>query len=242
MNRCLCYFGRTVVVAVLLSNGCGSPTSTGSLQPGTKVQLIGEEAGFGKIQTAEGKVGYVPLGMLKRRNTAEASDADHTHAIVRATDFYDGPPSEPIAPPPPRDRAAIDREQHTLNALFIGEETGREVIAPGNVHYFVVNEETGERCWRSIECIHPDCPGKKKNGRPYYVFFLIAENPNEEEPPIECDACRQFRDVDRETPLEKTEWSRYVRPYELPETLRRRGELDDERRRFVEELRKTYTD
>ena len=242
MNRCLCYFGRTVVVAVLLSNGCGSPTSTGSLQPGTKVQLIGEEAGFGKIQTAEGKVGYVPLGMLKRRNTAEASDADHTHAIVRATDFYDGPPSEPIAPPPPRDRAAIDREQHTLNALFIGEETGREVIAPGNVHYFVVNEETGERCWRSIECIHPDCPGKKKNGRPYYVFFLVAEKPNEEEPPIECNACLRFRDVDRETPLEKTEWSRYVRPYELPETLRRRGELDDERRRFVEELRKTYTD
>lgn len=242
MNRSLHCFGRVAVAAFFLSNGCGSPSSSGSLQPGTEVQLIGEEAGFGKIQTTEGEVGYVPLGMLKQRNTAEAADADHTHAIVRATDFYDGPPIEPIAPPPPRDRAAIDREQHTLNALFIGEETGREVIAPGNVHYFVVDEETGERCWRSIECIHPDCPGEKRNGRPYYVFFLVAEKPNEEEPPIECNACRRFRDVDRETPLEKTEWSRYVRPYELPETLRRRGELDDERRRFVEEIRKTHVD
>ncbi|OUT69675.1 MAG: hypothetical protein CBB70_03670 [Planctomycetaceae bacterium TMED10] len=242
MNRSLHCFGRVAVAAFFLANGCGSPSSSGSLQPGTEVQLIGEEAGFGKIQTSEGEVGYVPLGMLKQRNTAEAFDADHTHAIVRATDFYDGLPVEPIAPPPPRDRAAIDREQHTLNALFIGEETGREVIAPGNVHYFVVDEETGERCWRSIECIHPDCPGEKKNGRPYYVFFLVAEKPNEEEPPIECNACLRFRDVDRETPLEKTEWSRYVRPYELPETLRRRGELDDERRRFVEELRKTHAD
>ena len=242
MNRSLHCFGRVAVAAFFLANGCGSPSSSGSLQPGTEVQLIGEEAGFGKIQTSEGEVGYVPLGMLKQRNTAGAFDADHTHAIVRATDFYDGLPVEPIAPPPPRDRAAIDREQHTLNALFIGEETGREVIAPGNVHYFVVDEETGERCWRSIECIHPDCPGEKKNGRPYYVFFLVAEKPNEEEPPIECNACLRFRDVDRETPLEKTEWSRYVRPYELPETLRRRGELDDERRRFVEELRKTHAD
>ena len=242
MNRSLHCFGWVVVAAFFLANGCGSPSSSGSLQPGTEVQLIGEEAGFGKIQTAEGEVGYVPLGMLKQRNTAEAADADHTHAIVHATDFYDVVPSEPIAPPPPRDRAAIDREQHTLNALFIGEETGREVIAPRNVHYFVVDEETGERCWRSIECIHPDCPGKKKNGRPHYVFFLVAEKPNEEEPPIECNACLRFRDVDRETSLEKTEWSRYARPYELPETLRRRGELDDERRRFVEELRKTYAD
>jgi hypothetical protein len=242
MNRCLRCFGWAVVAVLFLANGCGSPTSSGSLQPGTEVQLIGEEAGFGKIQTAEGELGYVPLGMLKQRNTAEAADADHTHAIVRATDFYDVAPSAPIAPPPPRDRAAIDREQHTLNALFIGEDTSQEVIAPGNVHYFVVDEETGERCWRSIECIHPNCPGEKKHGRPYYVFFLVAEKPNEEEPPIECDACQKFRDVDSEAPQEKTEWSRYVRPYELPETLRRRGELDAERRRFVEQLRKTHAD
>jgi hypothetical protein len=241
MNRCLRCFGWAVVAAFFFANGCGSPTSTGLLQPGAQVQLIGEEGVFGKIQTAEGEVGYVPLGLLKQRNTAKLSDAVHSHTLVREADLWEAVPAD--APlPPARKRSEIDREQHTLNALFIGEETGKEVIAPGNVHYFVVDEETGERCWRSIECTHPNCPGEKKHGRPYYVFFLVAEKPNEEEPPIECDACRQFRDPDNETPEELTEWSRYVRPYELPETLRRRGELDAERRRFVEQLRKKYAD
>jgi len=223
----------------LLGAGCSKSTSpsSGALSTGEQVTLIDQEGDFGLIELADGERGFVPLGMLKQRNTAEASDADHTHAIVRATDVYAAAPSEPIAPPLPRIRAEIDHEQKKLNALFIGEETGKEVIAPGDVHYFVVDQETGERCWRSIECIHPNCPGEKKNGRPYYVFFLVAERPNEEEPPIECDACRSFRDLGNETPEEKTEWSRYVRPYELPETLRRRDELDDERKRFVQHLR-----
>ncbi len=223
----------------LLGAGCSKSTSSpsGALSAGEQVTLIDQEGDFGLVALADGERGFVPLGMLKQRNTAEASDADHTHAIVRATDVYDVAPSEPIAPPQPRIRAEIDHEQKKLNALFIGEETGKEVIAPGDVHYFVVDQETGERCWRSIECIHPNCQGEKKNGRPYYVFFLVAERPNEEEPPIECDACRSFRDPDNETPEELTEWSRFVRPYELPETLRRRDELDLERKRFVQQLR-----
>ena len=223
----------------LLGAGCSKSTSpsSGALPTGEQVTLIDQEGDFGLIELADGERGFVPLGMLKQRNTAEVSDADHTHAIVRATDVYAASPSEPIAPPLPRIRAEIDHEQKKLNALFIGEETGKEVIAAGDVHYFVVDQETGERCWRSIECIHPNCPGEKKNGRPYYVFFLVAERPNEEEPPIECDACRSFRDLENESPEVKTEWSRYVRPYELPETLRRRDELDDERERFVQQLR-----
>jgi len=227
------------VLGLALLSGCGTSSSE-SLETGSQVQLLEEAGDFAKIETDSGQVGYVSAGLLKHRNTADYEDADHSHLLVQNAELWDAIPEQSPSPPPPRDRAAIDREQHTLNALFIGEETGKEVIAPGNVHYFVVDKQTNERCWRSIECIHPNCPGEKKNGREYYIFFLVAEKPNEEEPPIECDACRKFRDPDSETPEEKTDWSRYVRPYELPETLRRRGELDAERRRFVDNLRKTY--
>jgi hypothetical protein len=203
------------------------------------VQLLEESGDFAKIETDNGQTGYVSAGLLKHRNTAESADADHSHVLVQDAKLWEAISESSPLPPAPRDRAAIDREQHTLNALFIGEETGKEVIAPRNVHYFVV-DQTGERCWRAIECLHPNCPGEKKNGRSHYLFILIVEKLNEEEPPIECDACRSFRDVDNETPQEKTEWSRYVRPYELPETLRRRVELDNERRRFVDKLRGQY--
>ena len=243
MNRTAIRFrGVYFCLALLLVSvpiGCGT-ASNGSLETGSEVQLLEDRGEFLKIQTRDGRVGYVAAGLLKHRNTASDAEADHSHAVVREAVLWDVIPEQTPPPPPPRVRAEIDREQLTLNALFIGEETGKEVIAPGNVHYFVVDEETGERCWRSLECTHPNCPGEKKNGRPYYVFFLVAEKPNEEEPPIECDACGRFRDTEGETPQEKTEWSRYVRPYELPETLRRRAELDNERRRFVEDLRSKY--
>ena len=103
MNRCLRCFGWAVVAAFFFANGCGSPTSTGLLQPGAQVQLIGEEGVFGKIQTAEGEVGYVPLGMLKQRNTAEVE----LMQIIRTRDcscdrfLRCRVPSEPIAPLPP---------------------------------------------------------------------------------------------------------------------------------------------
>ena len=242
MNQTAIYFCGYFGLAGLLVGlplGCGTASSS-SLEQGSEVQLLEDLGEFSKIQTQDGQVGYVASGLLKHRNTASDAEADHSHAVVREAVLWDVIPEQTPPPPPPRVRAEIDREQLTLNALFIGEETGKEVIAPGNVHYFVVDEETGERCWRSLECTHPNCPGEKKNGRHYYVFFLIAEKPNEEEPPIECDACGRFRDTEGETPQEKTEWSRYVRPYELPETLRRRAELDNERRRFVEELRSEY--
>jgi hypothetical protein len=116
MNRCLRCFGWAVVAAFFFANGCGSPTSTGSLQPGTEVRLIGEQGTFGKIQTAEGEVGYVPLGLLKQRNTAKVSDAVHSHTLVREVDLQEAVPAD-ATPPSPRKRSEIDREQHNIRSM-----------------------------------------------------------------------------------------------------------------------------
>ena len=241
---CSAIVATLALLTILGLPGCGArtPSASDSLAGGEPVRLVEQVGPFALIETQNGDQRYLPVGMLKQRNTAKMQDvrADFTHTIVRDTPVYAELPTAEVEPLKPRERAEIDQEQKTLNALFIGEETGKEVIAPGNVHYFVIDEETGERCWRSIECTNPDCPGEKTNGRPYYVFFLVAEKPNEEEPPIECDACLALRDLNVETPQDKTKWGSYVRAYEMPETNRRRTELDDERKRFVENLRKQY--
>ena len=132
------------------------------------------------------------------------------------------------APPPPRSIADIDTELATLDALFIGEKTGKEVIAPGNVLSFVIDEETGERCGPAYECTHPDCPGERTKGRAHFIFTQVIE-PNTQEA-IHCPACKKQRNLTTETKEEAGNWGTYVRPYELPETIQRREELDRERR------------
>ena len=118
------------VLGLALLSGCGTSSSE-SLETGSQVQLLEEAGDFAKIETDSGQVGYVSAGLLKHRNTADYEDADHSHLLVQNAELWDAIPEQSPSPPPPRDRAAIDREQHTLNALFIGEETGKEVIAPG---------------------------------------------------------------------------------------------------------------
>jgi hypothetical protein len=132
------------------------------------------------------------------------------------------------APPPPRTIADIDAEMLTLDALFIGESTGKEVIAPGNSPLPVTDAETGERCWPAYECTHPDCPGQRTKGRAHFLFAQVIE-PDKQEA-IHCPACKKQRNLATETKEEFGNWGTFVRPYELPETIQRRGELDRERR------------
>ncbi|MGB6042781.1 MAG: hypothetical protein WBF93_06445 [Pirellulales bacterium] len=236
---------KIVLLALCFLPGCrGSsapetPVAAATLAEGEQVTLVQQAGPLAVIEYRDGKQGYVPLGLLKHRNTAVKSNGEtFTHTVVRESPVYGEMPSEELAPPEPRAPAGIDGEQKTLNALFIGEKTGQELIAPGNVHYFLVDEATGERCWRSFECTYPGCPGEKTKGRKHHVFILIAEKPGEEEPTIQCDACLTLRDLDTETLDERTKWGSYARVYELPETIRRRTELDDERRRYVEMKRR----
>ena len=131
-------------------------------------------------------------------------------------------------PPPPRSIGDIDAEMAALDALFIGEKTGKEVIAPGNSSPPVTDEETGEQCWPAYECTHPDCPGERTKGRAHFIFTQVIE-PNTQEA-IVCPACKQQRNLATKTQEESGNWGAYVRPYELPETIERREELDRERR------------
>ena len=239
------YFRYAPLLALLLvvaSIGCTSEepvVAPKAVSQGQRVTLVEETEDFALVEFADGNQGYVPLGLIKQRNTAQKSDGEvYTHEVLRDTPISETlPEANKIALPVARSHSAIDAEQKTLNKLFIGETTGKEVIAPGNVHYFVVDKNTGERCWQTFECVNPDCPGEKKNGRGRYVFILVTENLNQEEPVIECDACLALRNLNSETPVDLTEWGSLVLPYHLPETLRRRAQLDKERRRFVEERR-----
>lgn len=236
--------GGGLLVACLLygglTGGCGpaaAPPRT--LAPGQRVTAVQEQGPYTLVDADQSLRYYIPSGLLKHRDTAARSDGEsYTHTVVQEAPAYVEPPSEQPLPPEPRDRATIDAEQDSLNALFIGETTGKEVIAPRNVHYFVVDEATGERCWRAFECTYPDCPGEKTSGRKHHLFIIVTKRLYQEEPTIQCDACLKLRDPDSETLDARTKWTSYTRPFELPETIRRTAELDRERQRLVNKLRK----
>jgi hypothetical protein len=227
-----------LLIAVLLS-GCGGTPSDGQrprlIVPGEKVTLQKELGDYALVERADGEQTYVALDLLKHRNTAvRDSDSSFTHTVIRETPAYAQPPSEPPTPPEPRSFEKIDQEQRSLNGLFLSEKTFKEVIAPRDVARSFVDEETGERCWHAYECTKPDCPGEKTSGRAYFLFIYTDKAEQEE---ICCTACLKTRDVAAETYEEGQRYRRLVRPYELPETIRRRAKLDAERRRLSESIR-----
>jgi len=204
-----------------------------------QVVLLSEDTEYAFVQNAEGKRCYVARGLLKHRNMAKRpADKSDTHSVVRATPaFLDRPPLPP-EPLPSRSLGKIDQEQLTLNALFLSEKTHREVIAPRNVARFLVDEVTGERCWHAYECTHPNCPGPRTAGREYFVFIHTEHDSQEA---IHCPACLTVRNLTAESVEQRNQWGAYVNPYELPETVRRRKELDLERRRTIDALQRGAT-
>jgi len=236
---------RNEWLLIVFAAGCHqgtalAPPSTGDaphskLQSGDKVTLIRETRDFALIQKADGSQAYVALGLLKHRNTAAPiQGAQFTHTIVRETPVY---VEAPISPDTlaPREMAQIDLEQATLNGLYLSEKTGKQVIAPRNVARFLIDEETGEHCWHAYECTHPDCPGERRPGFEHYIFIHTDV---EKLGIIECPVCAMRRQREKESGAERQRWGEFVRPYELPETLRRRGELDAERRKGIDAKRR----
>lgn len=208
---------------------------SGQLVAGEKVLLLREEGDFAFIQCSDGRKTFVARGLVKHRNTGEEMlDKSYTHSIVRDAPTFAKLPSLPPAALEPRTLDAIDREQGILNGLYLSEHSSKEVIAPRNVPKFLVDQETGERCWHAYECTHPNCPGPKTAGREHFIF---AHTQHDSQEAIHCPACLKIRNLATETKEQWGLWGNYVRPYELPETLRRRGELDAERRRTIEAIR-----
>lgn len=200
-----------------------------------KVTLSKEVGEYALVKSSDGQESYVPLGLLKHRNTGiRTSDKSYTHTVIRDTPAYSNPPSKLPDPLQPRGLVEIDLEQRTLNGLFLSEKTGKRVIAPRNVPQFLVDEETGERCWHAYECTHPNCPGEKPEGLIRYIFIHTEIDSQRA---IHCPACEKVRNLKAETEAQWQQWGQYVQPYELPETLRRRAELSAERRQAIEAMR-----
>lgn len=237
----------TLLLVLVATPGCtetaDSPQGTPAdvppattLAQGEKVTLLEEAGDFVKVENGDGEQWYVAASLLKQRNTATAAEGEYfTHTVVRdAPSYTDLPPGKPRTLEP-RSIAEISAEQLTLNGLFLSESSSKEVIAPRNVSHFIVEEQTGERCWHAYECIHPDCPGERTGGRAYYIFIQPQINTQQA---IHCPACEKIRAMATETKEQWRKWGRFVRPHEPPETVRRRAELDRERRQAREAKRR----
>jgi hypothetical protein len=145
----------------------------------------------------------------------------------------------------------IEKEERSLDALYLTAETGKEITAPGNKGVFV-DQETGELCYPAYMCANPDCPGKKSGDRPFLFIHrdvLVRVGPGgkvvrDEIPPgkdpVEfiksrggfpaptCPACWEVRKARAETPAQKQQFIDWARPYTLPETAKRMEELEQE--------------
>jgi len=222
------------------ASGCNPATEAGArdtsvppalrLSAGEKVTLLADDGQFSQVQTSSGMQAYLPSGLLKHRNTSQASaDDSFTHQVVRDADCFDARPAEVIWPVP-RTLEEIDAEETALNGLFLTEKSQREVIAPRNSPELFVDQQTGEPCWPAFECSHSQCPGERSAGRPHPVFIHPDRDTRNY---VFCPYCLPLRNLKTETDAERITWSRNVRLYELPEMQRRRTELDNERRRFI---------
>ena len=145
----------------------------------------------------------------------------------------------------------IEKEERSLDALYLTAETGKEITAPANKGVFV-DEETGELCYPAYTCVNPDCPAKKSGDRPFLFIHrdvLTRVGPGgkvveDEIPPGKdpaefiqsrggflaptCPACWEVRKGRSETPAQKQQFIDWVRPYVLPQTAKRMKELEQE--------------
>jgi len=151
----------------------------------------------------------------------------------------------------PRTIEDVEEEMRSLPATYLTAETGKEISAPSNKGVFV-DEETGELCFPAYMCTNPDCPGEKQGDRPFLFIhrrMLLEAGPNGEviyneipegKDPTKyitsrggfmnptCPACYKKRNPDSESAAEKQKYIKWAKPYEAPEVVQRRAELEEE--------------
>ena len=214
------------------SDGSGlGPTE--KLAVGAKVTVLEVDSDYTKVHDANDKEYFVPSSRLKRKSTATTEAGDHTHLVTSDVNaFLDSPPESPPPQEAPRPRNDIYDEQAALNGVFLTENTKKVVIAPNN-STALVDEETGERCWRALACYNSQCPAKDQ-GQDGFPFLFICHDRAQM---VACPECLTTRNLATETPAEQARYASYARAYVLPETARRVKELDAERRRAFEARR-----
>ena len=157
--------------------------------------------------------------------------------------------------PPPRTLADIERDRANLPALFLTEQSRREVLAPATKGDLIYDSGSGENAWLAYYCENPDCPGKHKgeNGRPFLFVWrdprkhatpdgtiVVDVEPGRDESHAAfmarlgghltptCPECLALRDLKSETPEQSHKYAEWAKAYQLPEAVQRRKELDAE--------------
>ena len=154
----------------------------------------------------------------------------------------------PEVPNVPRTRDEIFREKTMLPALYLTEKTKRRVIRPEGSDYFV-DKDSGEICWRALECKNPNCPAKELNGSPHLFIspdptvilnpdgtlgYDLGKAKNQRAQSEGCPECLKIRDLVSETPQTSNQYAGYIRYHILPKTAKRLDELDEEYKQRVE--------
>lgn len=160
----------------------------------------------------------------------------------------------------PRPQKVIQAEIEALPGLYRVEQTGEEIVAPGNAGDFaglvIVDEDSGQLAWRVMECTAPDCPARGPNGE-FHQFTCpiptahvggdgkvkFAQEPTEEglvflARGCICPECMRAHDLENAPLLEQQLYAAQVQRHILPETVKRREELAVElerRRAYVSE-------
>ena len=152
--------------------------------------------------------------------------------------------------PEPRNRDEIMKELSNLPALYLAKD-GRKREAPGGQACFV-DKISRSIFWMALECKNPKCPARTGSGSPH-VFIMpepgVFMNKNgeldfdseAEEQAIRkggffgCEKCFPLRQQQMlssgrgaETQAEKIQYAEYVVPHVLPESWKRRKELEKE--------------
>jgi len=151
----------------------------------------------------------------------------------------------------PRSLEEIRAEQQNLPTLYL-TKTGERVVAPGSKGV-VVCDETKEIALPAYQCNNPDCPGRSEDGEPVLFsipdprFYVTVEGEVGEHSfdspevmnfsgsyELECPKCLASRNKSAETPEQSQQYLRWCQPYELPESAKRREELEEEHKARVD--------
>ena len=141
----------------------------------------------------------------------------------------------------------------TIDGLYFTANTKQRVIAPSGQGRFL-DPKTGEICWPAYCCVAPDCPGRSPDGTPalftenaagYMVKpdGAIAFDVNTAKAgakPMDgyCPHCWEARNLGSKKPEERKIYQeQYVKLYELPESKKRRLDLEEELRQWNEKLK-----
>ncbi len=152
--------------------------------------------------------------------------------------------------PEPHTRDEIIRDLSSLPVLYIAED-GRKREAPGGQACFV-DQVSRKIFWMALECRNSKCPAKVESGKPH-IFIMpdpgvfvnkkgeLGFDPKKEEQALKkggffgCEKCIPLRikriyqtGLGEETQADKFRYAEYVVPHILPETKKRRAELEKE--------------